>query len=399
MKRLASLSLLLLGACSSLAHAPREPSSLVSCFAEMRGVLGPSRATHSPLLFDLAEAPFVDETWKAWLWRERREPDLRRLADARVNFSMSSEEKFAAIAGLELAQVVAKPGHMVTRAPDNILFFAKDDPFLQKVRVKKKPGQPDKVDRAVLNIVTDDEGRPVAVDAWDGHHRLLGAMLAWQQSGQTRAMTLGDLHADAFDIHVNGRNSEGRLLKTTPPAAGVDFQAASKWAPWEGRPYISPTRAEARFADIWMNGGVSNWDQGSRFTLEDLLVTNLQSPFHTVGVVKGQKGWSLDIAKARAFEQLGVKEILITATASSRASDIARARELNRVFAKQGLAVRVNVWIGDFAAYVERYQEDSFLRRVQETYITRAPPRYLDLERGVFEDTKPLGYDAPVRAQ
>jgi hypothetical protein len=286
---------------------------------------------------------------------------------------------------LQLRDIIAKPGHMITRSPQKILWFGRNDPDLATKREKR-----DQVDQAVLNVITDRQGKILSVDAWDGHHRLLGALYGGKQ-------TLGELKDAGLKILINGRDAKGVLQKTTPPAAGVNFRNAPLWSKIDGQDYIRPTRQQSRFADVWINGSVSNWEQGSVFTLQDLLQSNLESPLYTVGVALLKTNQDLNPKQIEKLASLGFQEVLLVPSASADLDEMETAlTKLNQDLSSRNPSIRFNLYLEDAGGYISHFGADSFLRRVQETYITRIPPRYVDLQTLSVLPIVPLGYDSPV---
>ena len=334
----------------------------------------------SALQDELLFTPFLNLDWQSWHEQVRLKPNLSYLP--KMN---SSSSLVKTLANLNLSDIIAKPGHMITRNPQKILWFGKNDPDLAVKREKR-----DQPDQAVLNVITDEDGKILFVDAWDGHHRLLGAMYAGKQK-------LSELHESGLKILLNGIDAEGNAQKTTPPAAGVDFRNAQNWKPLNGQPYVRPTRQQSRFADVWINGAVSNWDQGSVFTLKDLLESNLMSPIHSVGVARLALNESIDLRQITKLSTLGFDEILLVPSNKNQEQALSKKIvELNQQLQQNSIALRFNLYLGDAGGYISNFGEDSFLRRVQEAYITRAPPRFVNLETQTVLSTGPLGFEAPI---
>ncbi len=331
----------------------------------------------SPLLDDIAFTPFTSRDWQNWLLRPRSAPVLDYLA--KLSSSANLKEQ---LHNLKLSDIIAKPGHMIVRSPQQIAWFANEAPKLSAAFEKR--GKPDP---AVLNVVTDYSGKVIFVDSWDGHHRLLGAL-------QAGTRTLGELPSDAVVVLRNGREASGDLQKTTPPAAGVDFRNLHSWRQINSMPYLNPNRSQSRYADVWLNGSVSNWVQGSVFTLSDILQSNTTAPRHKIAVVDLSLTGDISLESLTKLESLGYSEVLfISSTKSLSKSEIIAARRQNIELARRGRNLRVNVYLADAKVFMSSFGRDAFLRRVQQTYITLAPPQFFDIALGEADPTMPLGFD------
>lgn len=369
--------------CSSLFDASRN-LLVATKFSEINNpALSQSPKWHkkgvSPLLDDLAFTPFTSASWKDWLLTARTLPNLDYLPRLRG----AAIEK-PTLDALRLQDIVAKPGHMIVRDPSKINFFAESDPTMSKQWSKGE-----KPDRAVLNVVTDTDGRILAVDAWDGHHRLLGSLQAGLE-------TLGQLSENGVVLLHNGRDATGAIRNTTPPASGVDFRNSERWLLINSQRFLLPPRTVSRYADVWVNGAVSNWLQGSVFTLRDILYSNTKAPQHKVAVIDvSTTNGQITQRLLQHLESTGFSEVLYISTKGPIGNfRVVEAEKKNTALKANGSKLRVNVYLADATNYILIFGRDAFLRRVQQTYVTLASPQFVDMTSGSADPTKPLGYSA-----
>jgi hypothetical protein len=146
----------------------------------------------------------------------------------RLHEDIGTSERFELIRDFRIGDIVSAPGHRELRNPPAVLEIARLVAAGELERVLAEP--------ILLGIFTRvDSGEVVlrAIECLDGHHRLLGGLLA----GAWR--TVGDLPSASVDIRVNGwpaggPGSEGRWIplevaeaSTIPP--GEWFEVPEEW--------------------------------------------------------------------------------------------------------------------------------------------------------------------------
>lgn len=260
------------------------------------------------------------------------------------------EERWNAIKRLSIGAITAKPGHQILRDSQKIEYFKTTDPKLNVHHTKTDSMGVFRDDPAVINVITDENGKIRDVDLWDGHHRMLGALAAGGR-------TLSELNPANIAIFVNGVDTSGTQTESKPPAAGMDFTQAKRWKRNSNGAKYTPRNNIHH--DVLVSGRVSNRELGSVFSLNDLLESNLSRPHLRIGVLFANSELPNDFS---SFDAL-----LIVADASS-------AKRLRNELVTRDVKLPIYVYRGDAQAYIQKFTLESFLKRIQETFVTPDAP-------------------------
>lgn len=112
----------------------------------------------------------------------------------RLHEDIGAEERLDIMRSFAIRDIVSAPGHRALRQPAAVVEIASR---FERAEQDALLGEP--IHLGVFTGVHDGHVVLHAVECLDGHHRLLGALLA------TAWKTVGDVPAHALELRVNGR--------------------------------------------------------------------------------------------------------------------------------------------------------------------------------------------------
>ncbi len=266
--------------------------------------------------------------------------------------------------GFPIDRVTAAPGHAYLRNPAQLERL--------KAYIQSSNGGDFRHDPLLFNLITNEKNQVVTIDLWNAHHRLI----AYLESGYH---SLDEIPAVNFKILLNGRTSEGATWPHYLSLAGID---ETKNVPYS----IVPVGGEIRGGTVAVEGSHPNVFLGSRNTIGQLRKNMLYRKQPKIGVYFGtfdppHRGHLLVVEKA--IKVLNLDEAIIvpnpTPVHKPGATDLATRIELLRKFVAGH--PRINLYLGDSGAIIDRVGRDPFFERMAQTYGTH------DLYQVIGEDS------------
>lgn len=350
------------------------------------GIRAGSARHRNPLLDELAFPPgrFAPAGSRMGELRRMLLEPIRRpeVPDVRIGEGSSFEERLRLVADYPLRQLVAKPGHRVLRELHDV-HSIRDDFRAGQYRPRSRT----EAAKLMINLVTEPgTGRLLWVDAWEGHHRILGFILGG-------ARTVSDIPREELRIFVNGLDPGGETQghPYEIPAAGSDLASGSRWpevVDGQGRraPYY-PKEDSPR--SVVAHRALSNWETGSRETLGDVAEhMEIADPLR-IGVVLHAEPLVPELEDVLEWDRRGFDEIVLVPEAAPRSAvdhHLLRAQVLAlniRLSLMPDTRVRLNLYQGlDSAEFMERHDirqgefprfpkgYPTFLHRIRQIYGT-----------------------------
>ena len=297
-----------------------------------------------------------------------------------ISETSSVDERWRFVHDFPIRGLVANPGHRVIRRPE-----AAEDIALH-IRLGDFPIDLGEKGPAV-NIVTDPTGRVLSIDLWEGHHRMLGQVVAGRE-------TLGQLHKEELRIYVNGKvapDFQGASRPHIVPAFGVDFRSSLYWIALEdgegrdlGQTYRTrpdPSR-EGKNKDVIVSGQNSNFMLGSRETVGMVLENIQRKEQADIGIFFIPVGGSLpSSAEIEALLEKSKLSDLVFAWRGRGASPIElhQLKDWNRRLSGGGRSVTVNAYQGlDVDEFIGKHGEKPFRQRIQQIFSTTHEAKILE---------------------
>jgi len=159
---------------------------------------------------------------------------------------IGTAERLSLVADFSIREMISAPGHRSLRNPDAV---AKIADRIRQGDVAALLAEP-----ILIGIFTEVRGERVAlrgVECLDGHHRLLGGLLAgaWQR--------IGDLPPGALDARVNGWPAKG----TGPEGRWIPLEVARSSSLSESDWFEVPAAWGAKGPTAQISGDISGWDE------------------------------------------------------------------------------------------------------------------------------------------
>lgn len=279
---------------------------------------------------------------------------VRPLAGKKINHGMDAAQKLDILKDYPIEDIVAAPGHRQLRNTKQVEGLTN--------YIKSTDGGDFSHDKILLNVVTDAEGNIKSVDLWNAHHRLV----AYLEAGKKN---IGSLKLNNVEVLVNGVHGKGEKWGHYLSSGGVDLRKVSDFTP-------VPAGGDIRVGTISVDGGLSNFELGSRNTLRQLHTNTLKVARRPkVGVYFGtfdpiHEGHMKVIRDT--IENLGLDELVIVPNMNPihKAGAIPVGKRLEIVALRIKDEPKVNLYLGDSAAIIDKFGRNPFFEHMIQTYGT-----------------------------
>lgn len=261
--------------------------------------------------------------------------------------------RFKTLAPFPIGKIIAAPGHRLLRKPGQVAGLTD--------YIKNNSGGDFSEDRILLNVITDKSGKIKEVDLWNAHHRLVAYLQAGYQ-------TIGDLQSKNLTILVNGRNRGEEIWPHFLPSAGIELKEYPDF-------HIIPVGGDIRVGTVGVSGELSNYDLGSRSTIQRLAENTFRKDSPRIGVYFGTfdplHENHVNVART-AKEQEKLDEVIFVPNlhAAHKPSATAAHHRLNMSAARLGKEPGFNLYVGDSDSIIDNFGRAPLFERFGQIYGT-----------------------------